>query len=133
MNPHHARVARRAGYHCEYCRAPEIAFNFAFEVEHITPQVHHGLSVDENLALACQSCNLHKAAHVSAVDPETQAVVPLYDPRRQNWTEHFRGTNEDAKIIGLIAIGRATIARLKMNSEAQMAARRQWKKLGLFP
>ena len=37
MNPHHARVALRAGYRCEYCHAPEVAFNLAFEVEHNTP------------------------------------------------------------------------------------------------
>jgi hypothetical protein len=35
MNPQYAEVARRAGHRCEYCRAPEIIFNFPFEVEQI--------------------------------------------------------------------------------------------------
>ena len=34
MNPHYPLVAQRAAHHCEYCRAPEAVFNFAFEVEH---------------------------------------------------------------------------------------------------
>jgi HNH endonuclease len=133
MNRHHARVALRAGYRCEYCRAPEVAYNFAFEVEHITPQAHEGRSVDENFALACQSCNLHKATHTTAVDPEIQAVVRLFNPRSDAWTEHFRASRESLMIIGLTAIGRATIVQLKMNSEFQLAARRQWRSLGLFP
>jgi len=33
----------------------------------------------------------------------------------------------------LTAIGRATIARLQMNSPAQLAARQQWVRLRLFP
>ena len=36
MNPHHAEVALCAGHRCEYCHAPEAAFNLSFEVEHIT-------------------------------------------------------------------------------------------------
>jgi len=37
MNLHYAQVALRAGHQCEYCRAPEVVFNFPFEVEHIIP------------------------------------------------------------------------------------------------
>lgn len=37
MNPNYTSVANRANHCCEYCRAPEIIFNFAFEVEHIRP------------------------------------------------------------------------------------------------
>ena len=37
MNPYYAVIAERANYRCEYCHAPEEAFNFPFEVEHIHP------------------------------------------------------------------------------------------------
>lgn len=37
MNPYYTLVADRAAHRCEYCRAPEIVFNFPFEVEHILP------------------------------------------------------------------------------------------------
>ena len=35
MNPRYSAVAERAGHRCEYCGAPEVVFNFPFEVEHI--------------------------------------------------------------------------------------------------
>ncbi len=38
MNPLYPFVAERAERRCEYCRAPEEVFNFAFEVEHLLPQ-----------------------------------------------------------------------------------------------
>lgn len=42
MNPHYPFVADRAGHVCEYCRAPEVVFNFQFEVEHAMPQSRDG-------------------------------------------------------------------------------------------
>ena len=40
---------------------------------------------------------------------------------------------EAGNIHGLTAVGRATVARLQMNSAPQIAARRLWLRLGLFP
>jgi len=57
MNPRYALVASRAVHHCEYCHAPEIVFNFPFEVEHIVPIVRYGDDVANNWALACRACN----------------------------------------------------------------------------
>ncbi|MDD1414047.1 hypothetical protein MEN41_05055 [Dolichospermum sp. ST_con] len=37
MNPFYHLVADRAFHRCEYCHAPELVFNFPFEVEHIIP------------------------------------------------------------------------------------------------
>lgn len=133
MNPHYAYVALWAGHRCEYCHAPEAMFNFPFEVEHIIPISRGGTDLEPNWALACRSCNLRKAMHVSGLDPEGQAVVRLFHPREDRWEEHFRVNLKSGKIEGLTAIGRATVARLAMNSEAQIAARRQWMRLGLFP
>jgi hypothetical protein len=133
MNPRYAQVALQAGHRCEYCHAPEAMFNFPFEVEHIIPVSLDGLDVETNLALACRSCNLRKAAHLRGIDPESQSIVPLFHPRRDGWEEHFRTTLRSGEIEGITAVGRATIDRLKMNSDAQVAARRQWMRLGLFP
>ena len=74
MNPFYKQVADRAEHRCEYCRAPELAFNFPFEVEHIIPKSRQGLDVEWNLALACRSCNLHKGNRVSAIDPEAKRL-----------------------------------------------------------
>jgi hypothetical protein len=133
MNPHYAEVAQRAGHRCEYCHAPEVVFNFPFEVEHIIPLSRGGTDENANRALSCRSCNLRKAAHVSGVDPESQAETPLFHPRNNRWEEHFRVEGESGRIEGLTPVGRTTVARLEMNSEAQGTARRQWMRLGLFP
>jgi hypothetical protein len=34
MNSFYTLVADRAAHRCEYCHAPELVFNFPFEVEH---------------------------------------------------------------------------------------------------
>ena|SRR5436190_21798419 len=133
MNPHYPLVAQRAAHHCEYCRAPEALFNFPFEVEHIIPPIHGGPGEDSNWALSCRSCNLHKSVHIESIDPETQTTVRLFHPRQSSWADHFRVETNTATIIGLTATGRATVARLQMNSPAQLVARRQWVRLRLFP
>jgi hypothetical protein len=108
-------------------------FNFPFEVEHVVPRSGEGTDSETNWALACRSCNLRKAAHVSGLDPESRVVVRLFHPRNDRWDEHFQVDPTSGAIDGLTAIGRASVAVLTMNSEAQLAARRQWTRLGLFP
>jgi 5-methylcytosine-specific restriction endonuclease McrA len=68
VNPLYPAVAERAGHRCEYCHAPEQIFNFTFEVEHIHPRASGGGNNPENLALACESCNLHKAMATTGWD-----------------------------------------------------------------
>jgi hypothetical protein len=133
MSTRHAEVAARAGHRCEYCHAPEAVFNFPFEVEHILPVSRGGPDSAINLALACRSCNLRKSAHLDGLDSETRQVVRLFHPRDDRWEEHFRVQPETGEIGGLTPIGRATVTRLEINSEAQLAARLQWIRLGLFP
>ena len=133
MNPRYAPVALRAGHRCEYCHAPEAVFNVALEVEHIVPVARGGDDTAANWALACRACNLYKATHVNGSDPESHAVVRLFHPREDRWEEHFQVITESGRIVGRTPIGRATVARLGMSSEAQVAARHQWMRLGLFP
>lgn len=133
MNAHYPKVAERAGHRCEYCHAPEKAFNFPFEVEHITPLAAHGIETMDNLALSCRSCNAFKSFRRAGVDPETLARVSLYHPRKDAWASHFRIEAETLLLEGVTEIGRGTIAALQMNSPAQIQARRQWRRLELFP
>jgi len=132
MNPQYPLVAARARHVCEYCHAPEAIFNLPFEVEHITPQAIGGESNPDNLALSCRSCNLYKSDAVAVFDVETQSTVRLFHPRLNNWSEHFTINGEAGKIDGLTGVGRATIERLRMNSASQIAARKQWLKLGFI-
>jgi 5-methylcytosine-specific restriction endonuclease McrA len=125
-------VAERARHRCEYCGAPEAIFNFPLEVEHVIPPGQGGSQADDNLALACRSCNLHKSDYLDGPDGSTQAVVRLYHPRRDEWRAHF-SVETTGVIVGMTPAGRATVQRLRMNSPLQLAARQQWMRLGLFP
>jgi hypothetical protein len=126
-------VAERAGRRCEYCLAPEAIFNSPFEVEHITPEDLGGPDEEWNLALACRSCNASKWKATDAPDPSSGQVVRLFNPRTDEWDEHFTLNLTTAEIVGRTAIGRATMARLKMNGPKQREARRLWILLFAFP
>ena len=133
MNRLYPFVAARAAHRCEYCRAPERVFNFPFEVEHIHPRALGGDDAPENLALACESCNLYKSDAIDDQDAITGDRVPLFHPREQHWIDHFQFNAETAEIEGRTATGRATVARLKLNSAFQIRARQHWMRLGLYP
>ena len=133
MNPLYPQVKERAQARCEYCRAPEEVFNFAFEVEHLVPQ-SRGCSDDlDNLALSCHACNRFKSDFVVGFDTITQQEVILFNPRTDLWDEHFAADLSTAEIIGKTQTGRATVLRLQMNRLHQVNARRHWIQLFLFP
>lgn len=133
MNPLHPIVSARAELRCEYCHAPELAFNYAFEVEHIYPRSQGGDNFPDNLALSCDSCNGFKSDAISGREEDGREPVPLFHPRRDVWEQHFVFDPEPCHLIGLTAIGRVTIARLKINSAFQVRARQHWIRLELYP
>lgn len=133
MNPLYPTVAQRANHRCEYCHAPEPAFNTLFEVEHIVPVARGGEDVSENLALACRACNAFKAVRQTGIDPETQALTPLFHPRRDLWDDHFTVDLTTNTLIGVTPTGRATITALQLNHPLQLQARQHWRRLELFP
>ena len=133
MNPLYFLVAERAHHRCEYCHAPESIFNVVFEVEHIQPIATGGTSTEENLALACRSCNSFKGSRSSYLDPESGLEERFYHPKQDRWEEHFSASDESSEIIPLTAIGRVTVIGLKINNRAQLTARQFWIQLGLFP
>jgi len=83
-------IHERAGGACEYCLIPEALAFAAHEVDHVVAQKHGGATEAENLALSCTLCNKHKGSDLASLDPETGALTPLYHPRRERWSEHFR-------------------------------------------
>jgi HNH endonuclease len=114
-------VALRADQRCEYCGLSQAGQEATFHIDHVLPRAAGGPTKEDNLALACVSCSLHKAARQSALDPDSNEQTPLFNPRTQKWTEHFRWNGEIA--VGLTPIGRATVAALKMNRPLIMAIR----------
>lgn len=112
MNPKYPAVAQRAGHRCEYCQAPEVLFNFPFEVEHITPSSLEGNDAANNLALSCRACNLFKPDYVTGVDDSNGQEIELFNPRHQTWQDHFRYDPLTGEIKGCSPSGRATVSRL---------------------
>jgi hypothetical protein len=133
MNPHDPSVARRAAHRCEYCHAPEAVFNFPFEVEHVHPTSRGGADDDSNFCLSCRACNLRKSDRLKFRDDVTKQDAPLFDPRRQRWSEHFQVDLESAELQGMTPTGRATVACLDLNNPLQISARQLWIRLRLFP
>ena len=79
---------------------------------------HGGVATEDNLALACVRCNRYKGPNLSGIDPESQKLTRLFNPRTDAWNKHFVWTV--ASLSGRTAIGRTTIAVLQINHpEAQ--------------
>jgi len=139
MSPHYLsptlrqRVAETFGHRCVYCHTAQRIIGPLLEIDHILPQSQGGSSAEENLALACPVCNSHKSALVEAVDPESGAIVPLFNPRTQVWAEHFVWLEAGAMIAGVTICGRATVVALHMNDADVVAARRLWIAVGWHP
>lgn len=116
------QVWQRADSRCEYCRLPQSAAPIArFQIEHIRARQHGGLTRSENLALACPRCNCFKGPNLTGIDPETDEITPLYNPRTELWSDHF--AVEEADIVGLTAMGRTTAALLRMNDPERVELR----------
>ena len=116
------RMAReRAGGRCEYCRLPQESSVLPFHIEHIVPRQHGGVTSDDNLALACPHCNLHKGPNLTGIDPDSGEICRLFHPRRDLWADHFRA--EGTRIEGRTAIGRTTAWVLDLNAEDQLRLR----------
>ncbi|MDF5708835.1 MAG: HNH endonuclease signature motif containing protein [Nostoc sp. S4] len=124
-------VIQRAGDRCEYCSLSQTGQAATFHIDRITPVVAGGTTTANNLALACVSCSLRKAARQMVEDPETQEKVPIFNPRQQLWKEHFQWNS--VQVVGLTATGRATINALKMNRAIMLAIRAQEELLDRHP
>lgn len=94
---------------------------YRLHLEHVISRQHGGETVEGNLALACQHCNLHKGPNVAGIDPQTGALVRLFNPRLQRWPDHFE--QHGLLIIGRTDVGRVTVSTLAMNDADQLDVR----------
>lgn len=124
-------VAIRANYCCEYCRIREEDTLFVCEVDHITSIKHGGITELFNLAFACFFCNRNKGSDIATVLLPNRELIRLFDPRNDNWHEHFQ--IDDGLIIPLSKIGEATIKVLNMNESEKIIERRDLISMGLYP
>jgi hypothetical protein len=123
-------VRQRAGDRCEYCLLPQSASDVPFEADHIRARHHKGRTVASNLALACFYCNGYKGPNISGLDPLTDKLTPLFNPRRHKWAKHFR--YQGGELIGRTAVGRTTVEVLRINLPNLVALRELLMEDGLF-
>ncbi len=115
------RVRIRAQNCCEYCGLPDSASLFPHEPDHIIAIKHGGKTTEANLAYACFECNRAKGSDIASVDPMTGTITPLFSPRTQQWSDHFRLNGPI--IEPLTAAGRVTVTLLKINLSIRIALR----------
>ncbi len=128
-----AQIIAKANGRCEYCQTPSLFSTAPYAVEHIIPRAKEGLTTVDNLALSCAGCNGHKYTRIEWEDPLTKNVVRLFHPRQDDWHKHFIWSENSLRIVGLTAIGRATIAALKLNRSELINLRYALHAIGKHP
>ena len=124
-------VIQRADNRCEYCGLSQTGQAATFHIDHVIPIAVGGGTVADNLALACVSCSLYKGARQMLEDSQTGEIVPIFNPRKQNWQEHFCW--QGVRVIGLTSTGRATIDALNLNRGIILAIRAEEEFFGRHP
>lgn len=130
---HRERVSAQARLRCGYCQTQQVVSGIPLTLEHIIPKARGGSDDEENLWLACRLRNETKGILIEAADPQTAVTVPLYNPRTQVWTDHFAWDEQGTRIIGLTAVGHATVRALSLNGELRVRARAIWAEAGYHP
>jgi HNH endonuclease len=99
-------------------------------VDHIIAEKHGGQTATDNLALCCIICNQHKGTDLTSIDPQTGQITPLFHPRRDRWSDHFRLVG--ATIEPCTAIGRVTVRLLQLNRPDRLKERELLLRLGVL-
>ena len=103
-------------------------------IEHIIPVAKGGNSDVDNLWLTCPICNKYKGSQTEAIDPQTDILVPLFNPRQQIWHEHFAWSADGLTILGKTAVGRATVSALHLSDDPDvLLVRSYWVQAGWHP
>jgi 5-methylcytosine-specific restriction endonuclease McrA len=121
------RIRLQAEERCGYCQCAQRYVVGVLEIDHLIPTSHGGTDEEENLWLACRMCNNFKSDHTHGHDPLTGEEIPLFNPRKQRWTEHFVWSEYGTPC------GRATIVTLQMNNLISVMVRREWVAAGWHP
>jgi hypothetical protein len=124
-------VVERAGGRCEYCLVHQSDLLVSHHVDHIVPLKHGGATIEANLALACHWCNRRKGTDLTALDPFDGAIVPLFNPRTQIWSDHM--AFDGAQIVGKTPSGRATVFLLRLNDPFHIVQRQTLIEAGRYP
>jgi hypothetical protein len=127
------QVWERAAFRCEYCQSSMRLTGMPLVIDHVQPQTLGGSDELSNLAAACYRCNEFKGLRVSGIDPETSTTAALYNPRLQEWSDHFAWNELGICVVGLTPVGRVSVAVLRLNNDDIVAARGIWVQWGWHP
>ena len=127
------QIRAEAGNRCGYCLSLQKYVLGILEIDHIIPQAKGGTDDPDNLWLACRLCNSYKGIQTTALDPNTGKTDQLFNPRQQQWTQHFQWSSNGTQIEGKTAIGRATVNALQLNNFIAVTVREQWVQAGWHP
>jgi HNH endonuclease len=103
------------------------------QLDHLKPYSQGGLTDELNLWLACVDCNNARSDKTAGIDPTTNEIVRLFNPRDDNWNDHFQWIEGGRIISGLTPIGRATTIALNLNREHLVRSRSEWIAAGWHP
>ena len=112
----------KSGYRCSYCQS--LIVGQTWELDHVQPRSQGGDSSPSNLVTACSSCNRNKGDQVSARDPLTGLMVPVFNPLAEEWDVHF--TRVEGHVVGGTPVGRATAALLFRSTKRGVPPDLKW-------
>jgi hypothetical protein len=122
LNPELRRlVTQRADNLCEYCLISESDTILGCAIYHIISIKHGGSSDIDNLAYCCVYCNRFKGSDIGSIILDKKEFVRFYNPRWDNWAEHFKLTN--STIEPLTNIGKVTARILGFNDQSRLLER----------
>ncbi len=127
------RLRNAARDRCGYCLSAQRYMMSRLEIEHLIPRALGGNDGESNLWLSCGLCNRYKGPQTAGYDPIGNLRVPLFNPRTQVWSEHFRWSPDGTLIMGVSPTGRATVEALRLNNELAVEVRRNWVLAGWHP
>ena len=126
-------MAARADYLCEYCLIHSEDTFFGCQIDHVISKKHGGLTHEDNLAYACPSCNRNKGSDIASTVPGSDALVRLFNPRQDRWSDHFRLDSDGITILALTPIGEATSRLLGLNDDANLSDREALRGVNRYP
>lgn len=124
-------VIERADNLCEYCLISEEDRASGCQIDHIISIKHGGKTAAENLAYACIFCNINKGSDLGSIIWRTGELIRFFNPRREQWSEHFR--LEGATIQPLTDIGEVTTRIFQFNSDERIIERQLLIEVNRYP
>jgi hypothetical protein len=118
---------------CAYGQTTEANTGQPLVVDHIIPEAQDRQTTFDNLCFACRRCNECQGPTTRREEPLTDEGVRIFHPRQHAWIDHFAWDAAGIRLLGLTAIGRATIIALDINNEVIVDARRRWVGVGWHP